>query len=222
MNRLEILMASVLLVMGLAVLNLVGPFVMSLIGQIWAGCASRVTTLIAARRVVDAPKTAWRSVGGVGLATFIAGLVAALASVTDVDGGTAELAMLTDDMVTGGFLTLGIAGILAGGSTRGMQAGRVIDQAGTYRALSFAGTDLQVMDRARMRETAIPLVATVALSAGMSALFLLPILGTGMLTQPGVLIEFTLSVLGACVLVLAGAFASRGVVRTVLAGPRST
>src|SRR5690625_3090805 len=129
MNRLVILMASVLLVMGLAVLNLVGPFVMSLIGQIWAGCASRVTTLIAARRVVDAPKTAWRSVGGVGLATFIAGLVAALASVTDVDGGTAELAMLTDDMVTGGFLTLGIAGILAGVSTGVMQAGRAIGRA---------------------------------------------------------------------------------------------
>src|SRR5699024_11976936 len=93
-------------------------------------------------------KAAWRSVGGVGLASFIAGLVAALAAVTDVDGGTAELAMLTDDMVTGGFLTLGIAGILAGVSTGVMQAGRVIDQAGTYRALSFAGTDLQVMDRA--------------------------------------------------------------------------
>lgn len=221
LERLEILMASVLLVMGLAVLNLVGPFVMSLIGRVWAGRAGRVSTLIAARRVVDAPKTAWRSVGGVGLATFIAGLVAALAAVTDVDSGTAELAMLTADMATGGFLTLGIAGVLAGVSTGVMQAGRVIDQAGTYRALSFAGTDLQVMDRARMSETAIPLVATVALSAGMSGLFLLPILGTGLLVQPMVLIEFTLSVLGACVLVLAGAFASRGVVRTVLAGPRS-
>lgn len=217
LGRLELIMAVVLVVMGLGLLNLIGPFVMSVIGRIWARRARKVTTLLAARRVSDAPKTAWRSVGGVGLATFIAGLIAAMATATAGAPTSAEDAVFVADLATGGFLTLAIAGLLAGVSTGVMQAGRVIDQRSTYRALSMAGTDLRVMDRARLGETAIPLIAVIVISGGFSALFLLPALGLSALAQPMVVVQFLLSVAGACLLVMAGAFASRGVVRTVLA-----
>src|SRR5699024_12688445 len=71
---------AVLLAGGLALLNLVGPLVIMLIGHIWASRARSAESLIGARRLIDNPKNAWRSVGGVGLAIFIAGMTAVMAA----------------------------------------------------------------------------------------------------------------------------------------------
>ena len=160
--------------------------------------------------MIDDPKTAWRSVGGVALATFIAGL-ASIASLfsSASSGATPEEAVFLGDIATGGYLTLAIAGLLAAVSTGVMQAGNVIAQRTEYRALSLAGTDLRVLDSARMRETFIPLVVTVGTSAGFALLFMLPVLGAGMLAQVSVVVQFVLSVLAAAGLVLRGAAASR-------------
>src|SRR5699024_2226221 len=45
-----------------AVINIVGPWLMMLFGMVLAGLARRAPTLLAARRIVDDPRTAWRSV----------------------------------------------------------------------------------------------------------------------------------------------------------------
>lgn len=201
---------------GFAMLNAIGPLVMSLVGRMAAKRARTAAQLVAARRILDAPKTAWRSVGGVALATFIAGMTSAVALFSTATGD-AEQEQLFGDMATGGFLTLAIAGVVAAVSTGVMQAGGVIDRRTEYRALHLAGTDLRVMDRARLRETAVPLVAAVALATGGALVFLLPALGMAVVTSPAVLGQFALSVLGACALVLLGSVASRRVVRMVLA-----
>lgn len=208
---------GVMLVVGFATLNLVGPFTVWVVGRVTAHRARTAATLLAGRRMIDDPKTAWRSVGGVALATFIAGL----ASITTLfssasSGATPEDAVFLGDIATGGYLTLAIAGLLAAVSTGVMQAGNVIAQRTEYRALSLAGTDLRVLDSARMRETFIPLVVTVGTSAGFALLFMLPVLGAGMLTQVSVVVQFVLSVLAATGLVLLGAAASRTVVRDVV------
>ena len=217
LGRAEIIVLVGLVVGGFAMLNLLGPFVMSIIGRLWAGRARSAATLIAARRVLDAPKTAWRSVGGVALATFIAGLTSAIAM---FDAGSApdpqETQLLTD-MATGGFLTLGIAGAVAAVSTGVMQAGRVIDQRGEYRALHLAGTELRVMGSARLQETGLPLVAAVGVATAGALLFMVPALGYDFLSSSVVLVQFGLCVTAACGLVLLGALASGRVVRTVLA-----
>lgn len=202
---------------GFAMLNAIGPLVMSLVGKLSARRAKTAAQLVAARRIIDAPKTAWRSVGGVALATFIAGLTAAVALFSTSNAISPEEAQLYSDMATGGFLTLGIAGVVAAVSTGVMQAGGVIDRRTEYRALRLAGTDLRVLDEARLRETAVPLVAAVALATGGALVFLLPALGVSVVTSPAVGLQFALSVVGACALVLAGSFASRRVVRMVLA-----
>jgi len=201
---------------GFAMLNAIGPLVMSLVGRMAAKRARTAAQLVAARRILDAPKTAWRSVGGVALATSIAGMTSAVALFSTATGD-AEQEQLFGDMATGGFLTLAIAGVVAAVSTGVMQAGGVIDRRTEYRALHLAGTDLRVMDRARLRETAVPLVAAVALATGGALVFLLPALGMAVVTSPAVLGQFALSVLGACALVLLGSVASRRVVRMVLA-----
>lgn len=197
---------------GLAVVNVVGPWVMGLIGKRAVKRAKDAAGLIAARRLLDAPKTAWRSVGGVALATFVASMSAA----GSMFAAAGDDPILTD-IGTGSQLTLVIAAVVAATSTGVMQAGRIIDQRTEYRALHLAGTDISVMDRARLLEVGIPLIAAVLLATGAASLFLIPALGVGIFTQPVVVIQYLVSVVGACALVLAGSWASKGVVRTVLA-----
>ena len=207
----------VILLIGFATLNLVGPFVIWVVGRITAGSARRVPTLLAGRRIVDNPKTAWRSVGGVALATFIAGLASIFALFDPGMASDPAEAQFLVDIKTGGFLTLAIAGVLAAVSTGVMQAGRVIDQRGEYRTLVLAGTDLRTLDRARFRETLVPLVVSVGVATAAVLLFMVPVLGINAFTNASVALQFLLCVLGASALVLAGAGASRFVVRSALA-----
>ncbi|NRQ35038.1 ABC transporter permease [Nonomuraea sp. NN258] len=67
-------------VLGLAFLciNLVGPWVVALIGKITASQARRPARLLAGRRLVDDPRSAWRTVSGVAMTGFIAGFLGLL------------------------------------------------------------------------------------------------------------------------------------------------
>ena len=211
-----VLMAMV--AVGMGTLNLVGPFVLGLIGRATAARAKRPATLLAGRRIVDDPKTAWRSVGGVALATFIAGITAIAALFGSTPTDNPADAMLVTDIGTGGLLTLAIAGLLAGVSTGVMQAGRVIDQRQAYRNLVLAGTETATLDAARFRETLIPLLAAMGTAAVTMLVILAPILGLSSFANPTVLINFVLSILGAGGLVLLGAAASTLVARRMVAG----
>ncbi|PFG39342.1 hypothetical protein ATJ97_1845 [Georgenia soli] len=205
------------LVLGFATLNLVGPWVMSVVGRAALRAARSPATLIAARRVLDSPRTAWRSVGGVSLAVFVAGLTSTVAMFEAAGPSSAEDAMLFADLATGGSLTLGIAGLLAAVSAAVTQSGRVIDQRGQYRALHLAGTDLRVLDAARRRETTIPLTAAVVLAAGAAGVFMLPVVGTYLFTAVPLVVRFLVGVAGAAALVVLGTSTSRRVALTVLA-----
>src|SRR5699024_7072323 len=169
----DIAVLTVFLAGGLAVLNLVGPLVIMIIGHIWASRAKSAESLIGARRLLDNPKNAWRSGGGVSLAPFTPGLTAVMAAFGTPGDPDPYLA----DMGKGGILTLVIAAVVAAVSTGVMQAGRVIDQRNEYRMLALAGMDMKLMNKARMRETRVPLFAAVGLAAGVTMLFIMPALG---------------------------------------------
>ncbi|HEX6446848.1 MAG TPA: ABC transporter permease [Streptosporangiales bacterium] len=68
----------VLALLGLAFLglNLVGPWVVGVIGRVVAGTARGVTGLLAGRRLVDDPRATWRAVSGLALVGFVAGFLA--------------------------------------------------------------------------------------------------------------------------------------------------
>ncbi|MGH8793676.1 MAG: FtsX-like permease family protein [Stackebrandtia sp.] len=68
-----------LLAGAFAALNLVGAFTVSVIGRIVAGTARRASTLLAGRRMIDDPRSAWRTVAGVALTGFVAGFMVLLA-----------------------------------------------------------------------------------------------------------------------------------------------
>ena len=154
--------------------------------------------------------------GGVALATFIAGLTSIFALFDAGSAADAAEAQYLTDMKTGGFLTLAIAGVLAAVSTGVMQAGRVIDQRNEYRTLVLAGTDLATLDKARMRETIIPLAVSVGVATVGALMFMVPVIGVTSFANVSVVAQFLVCVAAASALVLAGAGASRFVVRSVL------
>ncbi|MEU7834612.1 ABC transporter permease [Nonomuraea sp. NPDC049129] len=67
-------------VIGLAFLcvNLVGPWVVGIIGRVTASRANRPARLLAGRRLVDDPRSAWRTVSGVAMTGFVAGFLCLL------------------------------------------------------------------------------------------------------------------------------------------------
>lgn len=205
-----------LLVLGIATINVVGPFVAYLQGRIVTARAKDVATLLAGRRLMDQPRTAWRSVGGVSLATFIAGIASVMAVLDTSTTTSASDHQYLADLSTGALLTLAIAGVLAAVSTGVMQSGRVIDQRDQYRALALAGTDLAVLDKARMKETLLPLYAAIGTSLVGVGLLLVPAMGMSAFTHVDVALRFVGSVLAASLLVVAGAAASRSTMRVVL------
>lgn len=89
-------MVVVAVLMGLfagviAAVNLVGPWVVQKIGRILARTARTPARMLAARRLVDDPKAAWRTVAGVALAGFVAGSVALIPMIeTDTDARESE------------------------------------------------------------------------------------------------------------------------------------
>src|SRR5262249_6734689 len=73
----------VITVLGLAFgsLALVGPWGVGITGRLVVAIGSGPATLLAGRRLVDDPRAAWRTVGGLALAGFVAGFVAVIPSV---------------------------------------------------------------------------------------------------------------------------------------------
>ncbi|MEV0236157.1 FtsX-like permease family protein [Nonomuraea sp. NPDC050786] len=72
--------ALVAVALGLAFLciNLAGPWVVGMIGRITARGARGPARLLAGRRLVDDPRSAWRTVSGVALTGFVAGFLGLL------------------------------------------------------------------------------------------------------------------------------------------------
>jgi hypothetical protein len=67
---------------------LLGPWVVGLIGRLVVGLGRGPATLLAGRRLVDDPRAAWRTVGGLTLAGFVAGFIALI---PDLDMSSAAM-----------------------------------------------------------------------------------------------------------------------------------
>ncbi|GAA4526939.1 FtsX-like permease family protein [Nonomuraea ferruginea] len=69
---------AVAIALALLSLNLAGPWVVGLIGRVAAAFARTPALLLAGRRLVDDPRSAWRTVSGVALTGFVAGFLGML------------------------------------------------------------------------------------------------------------------------------------------------
>lgn len=73
-----LIVGLVFLALAFLSINLVGPWVVGIIGRITAARARTPARLLAGRRLVDDPRSAWRTVSGIALTGFIAGFLALL------------------------------------------------------------------------------------------------------------------------------------------------
>lgn len=62
----------------LASTMIIGPLLVRLIAAVWLSIARRPVNLLAARRLLDDPKAAYRQIGGLALASLIAGMLASV------------------------------------------------------------------------------------------------------------------------------------------------
>ncbi|RBY83580.1 hypothetical protein DQ238_00325 [Geodermatophilus sp. TF02-6] len=201
---------------GLAALP-AGPLValVSVLGRRVVRAARTVPTLLAGRRMLADPKSVWRSVGGVALVAFVAGVLCVSPGMAAAGEGAGQLGT---DIATGTTVTLVIASLLAAVSTGVTQAARVLDQAAEYRSLHLAGTEVGVLHAARLRETWIPLGACVG-GASLAALLLITLFVQVLLRAPSGTVLFLGSVGAGCSLVVGGTVASRRLVDQAARSP---
>ncbi|MGW4642551.1 FtsX-like permease family protein [Sphaerisporangium sp. NPDC004334] len=148
----------VVLSLSFLAVNLVGPWVVAMIGRITARTAKRPARLLAGRRLVDDPRSAWRTVSGVALTGFVAGFIGLLTPSASISVENDPVtAWLLQDIRTGTLIVLLVSFLVAIVSAGITAASAVLDRRQTYALLRLAGTDLSVLDRARRLETLIPL-----------------------------------------------------------------
>ncbi|WP_026416129.1 ABC transporter permease [Actinomadura oligospora] len=78
LGRAGLVILLVFLALAFLGINLVGPWIVALIGRIAAGTARGPARLLAGRRLMDDPRSAWRTVAGIALTGFVAGFLALL------------------------------------------------------------------------------------------------------------------------------------------------
>ncbi|MGO1560975.1 MAG: FtsX-like permease family protein [Actinomycetaceae bacterium] len=205
-----LLFGMMMLVIG--ALNLVGPWVLQLIARPLAATSS-VPRLLAARRIVDDPRAAWRNVSGVALLAMIATF--ATIQPTGMSSEFASDRILMADTQAGVTITLAVGLVVAATSTLINQASTVVDRAEESVALDRAGTPRGVFAAIRRHQVLVPLVVTLAISVAVGALLASPFFSVSESSASGPMVLGGTIVLG-LVLSLAAAEACRPLQRRVL------
>ena len=204
--------------LGFATLNAVGPWVLGLVGKAQLRRASTPARLLAARRLLDDPKAAWRVVGGLGLAGFVAGALSILPTITAVDTSQdPQGAILMDDLVTGAMVTLVVAFLLAAVSAGIAQAASVLDRRREIALQTLAGTPAELHDAVRRRTVLVPLLFVAVGSAVTALVMFFPLLGVEPMPSPQGPLMLVAFLAGGCALVFAATETSRPLLRSVLA-----
>lgn len=170
----------------LAVLNLIGPWVIRLVA---AGQAKRAKTparLLAARTVLESPKAAWRQVGGVAMTSFMAVFAGAGVGVLGAmeSGSDAASRLLVADIRTGILITVVGSFVMVACSVGVNQAAGILDRRELYRSLEMLGMPTATMDAARRRSVMSPLRITAIGSAVTAAIVMLPLTGITLIVAP--------------------------------------
>jgi hypothetical protein len=206
-----------------AVLNLVGPWVLRLVASGQAKRAKTPTRLLAARSILESPKAAWRQVSGVAMTSFMAvfaGVGVALLGVA-ADSGKADdqSLQLFADIRTGVIITVVASFLMVACSVGVNQASAVLDRRAIYVSLDRLGMPVETMNAARSRAVLSPLRITTIGSAVTAAVVIFPLTGLSLLVAPASLIMIAGCLAAGIFLVWLGLRATRPVLARVLADP---
>jgi hypothetical protein len=207
---------------GLALLNLMGPWVLARTAARAARKAATPARLLSARTVLDSPKAAWRQVSGLSMTSFIAvvaGCGVAVVGKADHSADPAET-FLYADLRTGVLITVVVSFLLVAASAGVNQAAAILDRRDLYVSLDRLGMPRAVMDAARKRAVMSPVRIVTVGSAMLSAVLLFPLTGAALILAPLSLLVIAGVLAGGIGLVWLGLAATAPVLGSVLAEAR--
>lgn len=213
-----IIVLSVVFGAGFAVLNVIGPWALSLQAKRRVRRAVRADQLISARIVLDSPKAAWRQVSGVAMTSFMAVFAGTGVSVLNMmstgDSGAVELLA---DIQTGVIITLVASFLMVAASIGVNQASAILDRTELHESLHRLGMPLDTADRARTGAIMSPLLFTTLGSAACAAIMVIPLLGVAILTKPAALLTIATIVAAGIGIVWLSTRATKPLLRTAFA-----
>lgn len=214
----------VVLVAVMAVLNLVGPFLIGRVARRRLARARTAEDVIGARGALESPADAWRQLSGVGLASFIAVPAGSVLGFLDmVQNGSAALApeqlVFFGDIRTVVVAAVASSFLLVATSVGLTQAASVLERRALYIALDRVGMPTRVMQRARRAAVSVPLLVAAVFPAVAASLLVAPIVGVSVFTAPLFIVTVIVCIVLGVVLVLLGVTATRPVLRRVLSEP---
>jgi len=211
-----------LFALAMAVLNLIGPWVLRLVAKRQARRAQTADRLLSARIVLDAPKAAWRQVSGVSMTSFMAvfaGSGVALLAGLDGGGGSAQDIALFTDIRTGLIITLVISFLMVACSVGVNQAADVLDRREHYRSLHYLGMPPAQIHASRDRSVMSPLQIVAIGSSVVAAVISAPIIGMAVIVDPLSIVTIVASIAAGIGLVWLGLRSTRGLLEGALAAP---
>lgn len=206
---------------SIAVLNLVGPWVLRLVASGQARRARTLRRLLAARAILESPKAAWRQVSGVAMTSFTAVFAGVAVSLMDAagDSANAESRLLVADIRTGVIITIAASFLMVACSAGVNQAAAILDRRDLYVSLDRIGVPVSEMNAARGRAVLSPLRVTAIGSAATAGVVALPLTGMSLLVSPLTLVTVAGCLAAGVLLVWAALRATRPVLTRVLAEP---
>ena len=169
----------------LAVLGLVGPWVIRLVARAQLRGAKTPERLLAARSILESPKAAWRQVSGVAMTSFMAVFAGTgVGVVSAFSGGSPDDLTLIYDIQTGVLITVIASFLMVACSIGVNQAADILDRRDIYESLAKLGMPVQTMERARRRAVMSPLRITSLGSAAVSAIVVFPLAGAALIFAP--------------------------------------
>jgi hypothetical protein len=204
-----------------AVLNLVGPWVIRLVASGQAKRAKTVKKLLAARSILESPKAAWRQVSGVAMTSFMAvfaGIGVTLLGVMNEKGNLdGESLQLYSDIRTGVIITVVASFLMVACSVGVNQSSAVLDRRALYVSLDRLGMPVETMNAARGRAVLSPLRITTVGSAVTAAVVIFPLTGMALLVAPAGLAMIVGCLAAGILIVWLGLLATRPVLTRILA-----
>lgn len=204
---------------GVAVLNLIGPWIVALIARVQVSRARTAQRLIAARTILESPKAAWRQVSGLSMTSFVAVVGGTGTSFLIESGGPAEELTLYSDVRTGIIITLVASFLMVACSVGVNQASAVLDRRDLYVGLDRVGMPRAVLEAARARAILVPLCWVAFGSAALGGLLVFPLAGYALMVAPASLLVVALAFVAGIALVALALVATRAVVTDVLRHP---
>ncbi|PJJ73515.1 FtsX-like permease family protein [Diaminobutyricimonas aerilata] len=200
----------------IAVLNLVGPWVIGLVARGRARRAQTPQKLLAARAILESPQAAWRQVSGTAMVSFMAvfaGTGTALLDALSASDGDADTRMLATDIGTGLTITVVISFLMVACSVGVNQAAGILDRAELYASLHRLGMPEATADAARRGTVMVPLLITSIGSAVIAAIVVFPLTGIALIVAPLSLLVIAGVLAAGILLVRLGLLATRPLLR---------